>query len=840
MVPILIDNTCIGAINIEGKEIDAYTNEDVQLLETLAQFIASATNRLNKEEKEEDFKKRLTALHETSLSLGEASTADQVAAISLATLDRIFSFEYGQIGFIEEKSYVNYSTIQRSKHTPLLLSLDGPGIIIRAIKTKQIQLVNDVSVDPDYIWEGTEQTNSTKSELVVPILLNDICISFINIESKEINAYTKEDVQLLETLAQFIASAVSRLREAEHLKSYQMKLEALHNSTAKLGEANSINEVSESITEIISDILGYKISGVGYVEGENFVYNKSLFIGFPNNFTIPLDSKSVMVRTIKTKTTQYVPDVSMDPDYIVTQSMEQILRSTVCTPVIVNDEVIGGLTAGSAKLDDFTEEDIKLIETLAQHVASAVSRLRENEHIQTFQKQLEALHTSSMKLAEATSYEEIAAMTTETLSQTLGHGFGEIGFIEDDRFVFYASTRREFDEKPFIPLEAKSVIVRSIKTGKVQIVVDVTEDPYYSLINPSETPLLSELCYPILVDDIVVGAINIESPKRDAYSQDDVRLIGTLAQQVASEIKRLDSEVEIREREARYRSLFENSLEGILITTSDGIIKEINPTGVALFGYDSPEELVGKEASDFYVNPEQRLLLMDILNTTGQTSNFELDIFNKKGQIRHMSAAINTTDLKGESVIESYLRDITEEKKLAEELKTYTGNLEIIAEERAQDYRSLSDNLHIHATSLSKAETIDDIAQITKNAIQQIFGLSRVDFGVIENNSLLFLREDKTKSIPISFDGPGITVRAAKTGKTQLVNDTLLDPGYISIDTARAISRSELVVPLVVQDTVMGIIDIGSVEVNAFNEQHARAFKDFRGYPSNILFIVNY
>ncbi len=157
-----------------------------------------------------------------------------------------------------------------------------------------------------------------------------------------------------------------------------------------------------------------------------------------------------------------------------------------------------------------------------------------------YQYQLEALHNSSSRLAEADSLEEIAATAIETLSQTLGHGFGEIGFVEDDRFVFYASTTREFDEKPSIPLESKSIIVRSIKTGEMQLVPDVREDPDYSIIYSREAPLLSELCYPILVDDRAVGALNVESPERDAYSQNDIRLMGTLAQHVASSIRRLE------------------------------------------------------------------------------------------------------------------------------------------------------------------------------------------------------------------------------------------------------------------------------------------------------------
>ncbi len=177
----------------------------------------------------------------------------------------------------------------------------------------------------------------------------------------------------------------------------------------------------------------------------------------------------------------------------------------------------------------------------------------------TYRNHLEALHSSAARLAEAKDLEEIAATALESLSKTLGHGFGEIGFVEDDRFVFYASTTREFDEKPSIPLESKSVIVRSIKTGEMQLVPDVREDPDYSIIYSRETPLLSELSYPILVDDRAVGVINVESPERDAYSQDDVRLIGTLAQHVASSIRRLEQIDRLETYQSRLEALHSSS-----------------------------------------------------------------------------------------------------------------------------------------------------------------------------------------------------------------------------------------------------------------------------------------
>jgi hypothetical protein len=159
----------------------------------------------------------------------------------------------------------------------------------------------------------------------------------------------------------------------------------------------------------------------------------------------------------------------------------------------------------------------------------------------TYQKRLEALHACSTRLVQANDLVQIAAITVESLHQVLGDVFGEVGFVEDDRFVWYGSTEREFAERPSIPLDSRSIIVRAIKTKETQLVPDVSEDPDYTILNVPEgdSVRMSELSVPVLVDDEAVGALNVESSLVDDFTQDDVRILETLAQSVSSAFGRL-------------------------------------------------------------------------------------------------------------------------------------------------------------------------------------------------------------------------------------------------------------------------------------------------------------
>lgn len=72
--------------------------------------------------------------------------------------------------------------------------------------------------------------------------------------------------------------------------------------------------------------------------------------------------------------------------------------------------------------------------------------------------------------------------------------------------------------------------------------------------------------------------------------------------------------------------------------------------------------------------------------------------------------------------------------------------------------------------------------------------------------------------------GKGVCGTAARDRQTQLVEDVHAFPGHIACDAA---SRSEVVVPIIVEDRVFGVLDIDSPELARFSEEDARGLEKF-------------
>jgi PAS domain S-box-containing protein len=125
----------------------------------------------------------------------------------------------------------------------------------------------------------------------------------------------------------------------------------------------------------------------------------------------------------------------------------------------------------------------------------------------------------------------------------------------------------------------------------------------------------------------------------------------------------------LADAEAKYRTLFENAVEGMFQTDIDGTVLAANPALARIVGFDRPEQMVGVNVGTFYVDVRDRDVLIEELLGNGQLQHSEFDLRRKNGDIRHCSVTANRLHSRqtgGGSIIQGYLEDITE-RHFAEE-----------------------------------------------------------------------------------------------------------------------------------------------------------------------------
>ncbi len=133
-------------------------------------------------------------------------------------------------------------------------------------------------------------------------------------------------------------------------------------------------------------------------------------------------------------------------------------------------------------------------------------------------------------------------------------------------------------------------------------------------------------------------------------------------------------EQELRYAEEKYRSIFENAIEGIFQTTPEGSYMSVNPALASIYGYDTPDELMGTVthiAKQLYVRPGRRAEFAAIMLEKGSVTDFESQIYRKDGSIIWISERARTVrDGDGKLLYyEGTVEDVTARRETEEAIK---------------------------------------------------------------------------------------------------------------------------------------------------------------------------
>lgn len=139
-------------------------------------------------------------------------------------------------------------------------------------------------------------------------------------------------------------------------------------------------------------------------------------------------------------------------------------------------------------------------------------------------------------------------------------------------------------------------------------------------------------------------------------------------------------EAALRAAEEKYRSIFENAVEGIFQTTPDGKFLDANPTLARLYGYASVAELqagVRDIGSGLYVDPNRRAEFMRQMEEFGRVFRFESEVYRRDGSVIWISEHARAVRDSGGALLyyEGTVEDITERKRHEREMESVNKKL---------------------------------------------------------------------------------------------------------------------------------------------------------------------
>ena len=201
-------------------------------------------------------------------------------------------------------------------------------------------------------------------------------------------------------------------------------------------------------------------------------------------------------------------------------------------------------------------------------------------------------------------------------------------------------------------------------------------------------------------------------------------LVGLLASSVENYISYTSLERALeqeKQAEANYRGIFENAVEGILRTTTNGRFLGCNPATAAILGYGSPAELVQAVPSitQLYVSPQRRLELYKLMLENGEVKNFEVEMYYRDGGRRWVTISSRAAfDGQGEILyVDGMLQDISKRKQAEKALRELNEELEQRVAARTRELETANAGLQQLAGQLEGA--YNDLKSAQSQMLQQ-------------------------------------------------------------------------------------------------------------------------
>ena len=223
VVPLLHKSRPIGALNILSKNSNQFTTGDVEIVRQFGAHVAVALINARLFERSRSDADAFETLAEIGREVASVLELDELFARIAQLTKRLIDYRtFGILllneerGELEMKLAVQYG--EKVRVPPLRL---GEGLVGYAALHREAVLVADVSQDPRYI----KLVPDVRSELAIPLLLKDRCIGVVDLESPELDAFSKRDVEILTLLASQAAVAIENARLYEEVRSNEERLE---------------------------------------------------------------------------------------------------------------------------------------------------------------------------------------------------------------------------------------------------------------------------------------------------------------------------------------------------------------------------------------------------------------------------------------------------------------------------------------------------------------------------------------------------------------------------------------------------------------------------------------
>ncbi len=315
-------------------------------------------------------------------------------------------------------------------------------------------------------------------------------------------------------------------------------------------ETLDLDELLASVASIVKQVVPYDLFAILLYFEKSKGLRIRYAIGHREELVRGLELKldeGIVGSAARTREPVLVDDVRGDPRYL---NALDAVRSELAVPMISRQKLVGVIDLQSTRERAFSDNDRTMIRLIASRVAASIENARLYRRLDRQNRTLQTLAQLSQRFSLILDLDELLSKIAESVRTLANYDAFSIYLVDPEQKVLRHRFSVRYDQRvklDNIPL-GKGITGASAESRIAVRVRNTAEDPRYIASHPD---IISEIAVPLIVQDRVVGVLDLESERLGFFTEDHQQALTLLAPQIASSIENARLYEELTQREQR-------------------------------------------------------------------------------------------------------------------------------------------------------------------------------------------------------------------------------------------------------------------------------------------------
>jgi len=335
-----------------------------------------------------------------------------------------------------------------------------------------------------------------------------------------------------------------RFRERAELLDFLLEVSRVSSETLDLAEQLS------TIASIVKEVVPYDVFAILLYSERTHALTIRHAIGHREevvrSLSIPL-GEGIVGTAAARREPVLVEDVTQDPRYL---NALDAVRSELAVPMTARGKLVGVLDVQSTHVKAYGEQDKSMLSLIDSRVASSIENARLYRRVDRQNRTLKTLAHLSREFSSILDLDELLTKIASAIRSLIPYDAFSVFLVDHERSILRNRFTVRYDQRvkiDNIPL-GKGITGAAAESREPVRVLDTGADPRYIASHPG---IRSELAVPLIVQDRVVGVLDVESERIGFFTEDHQRTLSLLAQQIASSVENARLYEEVAQSEQR-------------------------------------------------------------------------------------------------------------------------------------------------------------------------------------------------------------------------------------------------------------------------------------------------